>query len=192
MPTETTLSRYAPRVLDFDIENRPLTYWFDDKCTAEITAIACSFGPKEDMYCWLLGRDDPREMHEEFEALYRDADMITGHYIRKHDLPIINGSRLEYGLKPLPEQLTCDTRIDLVSIKDMPQSQEALGNMLGIRAPKVQMSQSKWRAANRLQSIELTEKRVVGDVRQHQQLRLKLLEMGLLRPPRRWSVGVGR
>jgi hypothetical protein len=38
------------RVLDFDIENRPLSYWYDGKSTAEITAIAW----------WWIGEDPSR------------------------------------------------------------------------------------------------------------------------------------
>ena len=178
-------------VLTFDCECRPLSYWYDDATTAEITAIAASWGADEPVKCWLLGRDDPRQMHEEFEALYREADILTGHYIRKFDLPLINGARFELGMSPLPTAYTCDTKLDLMPFKHLPQSQETLSDMLGIAEPKVQMSQKKWRAANRLTpyGLEQTEARVVGDVRQHQAMRAELLRLGMLRAPRRWAVG---
>src|SRR5262245_59473495 len=47
----------AARVLDFDIENRPLSYLGQDFTTSEVTAIAASFGRKEKMHVWLLGQD---------------------------------------------------------------------------------------------------------------------------------------
>lgn len=177
------------RVLDFDIENRPLSYLGQDFTTSEVTAIAASFGQDEPMFCWLLGVDDPTDMLREFRAMYDQADMVTGHYIRKHDLPIINGAMLELGLPPLGEKLTQDTMLDLKSIKGVSKSQESLSAMLGTDAPKVHMTQADWRSANRLENLQAAKRRVTGDVRQHQQLRLRLLELGYLRAPSRWSGG---
>ena len=174
------------RILDFDIENRPLTYMGNDWTSAEITAIAASFGIGEPVYCWLLPIDDPMAMLEGFRMLYDQADIVTGHYIRKHDLPIINGARLEYELAPLSAKLSSDTMLDLIRKKDISASQESLGAMFGLAEPKVHMNQADWRAANRLLHPELAKARVIGDVRQHQALRLKLIEIGALGSPRMW------
>src|SRR4051812_44647909 len=102
------------KILDFDIENRPLSYWVADMTTAEITAIACSWVGQTKVYCQLLGEKTPINMLKEFRQFYDDADMITGHYIRKHDLPIINAAMLEYELEPLSQKLTQDTKMDMV------------------------------------------------------------------------------
>jgi len=177
----------ADKILDFDIENRPLTYLGSDFTTAEITAIACSFGSQEPMFCWLLGEDEPHEMLDYFVQMYNAADLVTGHYIRKHDLPMINGALAEYGMQPLRPKLTCDTCIDLKSIKVISKSQESLSEMLKVPAPKIAMTQADWRAANRLEDIQKTYVRVTGDVRQHQLLRLRLLDLGLLSEPKVWS-----
>jgi hypothetical protein len=175
------------KVLDFDIENRPLSYLGQDFTTSEITAIAASFGPDQPMHCWLLGIHEPVDMLETFRLLYDQADMVTGHYIRNHDLPIINGAMLEYGLPPLGPKLTSDTKNDLVASKGVSRSQESISEMLGIDLPKIGMSQAMWRAANRLERLDLTERRVTGDVRQHQAMRGRLLELGMLRAPKMWS-----
>lgn len=176
----------APRILDIDTENRPLSYLGKDFTTSEITAIACSFGFSH-MSCWLLGQDDPEHMLASFRGMYLQADVITGHYIRKHDLPKLNGAMTEYGLPPLPPKLTIDTYVDLKPINGVSKSQESLAAMLGVHAQKLGMSQAAWRAANRLERLDLTRARVVGDVRQHQELRLKLTELGWLNPPKVWS-----
>ena len=181
------LTMPAPRILDFDIENRPLTYLGNDFTTAEITAIACSFGLDDPVYCWLLGRDDPRDILSWFVCLYDRADIVTGHYIRKHDLPIINGALLEYGMSPLGLKLTIDTKLDLLPMKDISRSQESLGAMLGTSQQKVHMTQADWRAANRLERITAAETRVIADVRQHQELRLKLNDLGVLGSPKTWG-----
>ncbi len=178
------------RILDFDIENRPLSYLGQEFSTAEITAIAaCWDGQPKTMACWLLGRDDPRVMLESFRAMYNLADMVTGHYIRVHDLPIINGAMVELGLPPLDEKLTCDTKIDLVRKgATISASQENLCQMLGLPQPKIHMNNALWREANRLTpaGLKATEKRAVGDVVQHMALRKALAERGLLGTPKTW------
>ena len=180
----------ALRILAFDIENRPLAYLGEDYTSAEITAIAaCWDGRPRTMKCWLLGKDDPAEMLRAFVALYDEADLVTGHYIRMHDLPVIDGALLEYGLAPLKRKLTCDTKLDLTTRKYLSVSQENLGEMLGLPAPKVHMSNAQWRAANRLTpaGLKLTRERVIGDVLQHMAIRRVLLERGLLGAPKPWS-----
>mgnify|MGYP001202495992 CR=1 FL=1 len=192
MPGLPVLRNYydAPRILDFDIENRPLSYWQPDRPTAEITAIAAAWvdHPREVMV-WLLGRDDPVVMLQSFLSLYNEADMVTGHYIRKHDLPIINGALMDYNMCLLGPKLVQDTKVDMVKKADIPATQEHLSEMLGLGSLKVHMTQQMWREANRLTSrgLDLTEDRVVGDVVQHMELRLAMLDAGMLHPPRMWT-----
>lgn len=178
------------KILDFDIENRPLSYWVPDRPTAEVTAIGAGWNHESStrINAVLLGDLPLRHMLMWFRELYDQADMVTGHYIRKHDLPILNGALVEEGLPPLGPKLTSDTKLDLIRWKDIPASQEHLCEMLGIPAPKVSMSQAKWREANRLteNGLKLTYKRVVGDVKQHRQLRKKLIELKLLGAPKVW------
>lgn len=181
---------YAPlKILDFDIENRPLSYLGMDFTTAEITAIAAGWTDKSKVFVWALGDVTGEEMLTEFVKLYDEADIVTGHYIRNHDLPIINGALIELGLDPLSEKLSSCTKNDLIKRKGISASQESLSEMLELKAPKIQMNQSKWRSANRLteEGIELTKKRVVGDIHQHKQLRKKLIDRGLLAPAKMWK-----
>ena len=178
------------RILDFDIENRPLSYLGGDFTTSEITAIAaCWVGQPKSMTCWLLGRDDPGDMLKGFREAYDSADMVTGHYIRMHDLPKINGAMIERGRPPLAEKLTCDTKLDLLRHGgEISASQENLCAMLGLVAPKVKMNTVMWREANRLtpKGLKLTAQRAMGDVIQHMALRLALVERNLLKPPKVW------
>lgn len=176
------------RVLNFDIENRPLSYRGQFP-TADITAIAAGWIGEEKVDVRLLGVHDAEEMLSWILGLYDQADMVVGHYIRRHDLPILNGALMECGLPTLSPKLTQDTYLDLVRRKDLPASQEDLSQMLGVVAPKVSMSQTDWRKANRLspEGIEETRRRVVGDVYQNKQLREALLERKLLKPPKVWK-----
>lgn len=179
------------RILDFDTENRPLSYLGSDFTTGDVTAIAAGFigRPRKEIQCWLLGRDDQEQMLADFHAMYDEADMVTGHYIIGYDLPVLNGAMMEFGLPPLANKLAHDTKIHLKRRKYLSVSQESLGAMLGVRAPKVSMNQHTWRMANRLtpEGIALTEKRVIGDVVQHMALRKALLAEGWLNPPQMWA-----
>lgn len=178
------------KILDFDIENRPLSYLGSDFTTSEVTAIAASFGgPRSKVYSWFLGVDDPEKILTEFVELYDQADIVTGHYIRRHDLPIINGALMEMNLPVLGPKLVSDTKVDLVQRKGISASQESLADIFGVKAPKYHMTQFKWRAANRLtpEGIEQARKRVVGDIRQHKLLRKALIEHGYLAAPSLWK-----
>lgn len=178
------------RILDFDTESRPLNYVGPDFTYGEITAIAAGWADEEDVDVWVLTKDDRSRarMYRAFKKLYDAADMVTGHFIRSHDLRRINGGLIELGLEPLGQKLTCDTKNDLVKFTDVGKSQEDLAGLFGVEAPKVGMNKLKWRAANRLSKagLELTKLRCVGDVIQHKALRLALLERDLLSAPKTW------
>lgn len=178
----------AARILDFDCENAPLSYLGGDFTTASLTAIAWSWGDRK-FECRLLPENTMEEMVEGFAVAYAQADVITGHNIRKHDLPLLHAMLLEMGHRPLRPKLVCDTYADLKKRSPGFASQATLSEMLGIKAPKVGMSTVAWREANRLtpEGVEKTRKRVTGDVRQHIALRKRLIELGWLRPPRVWS-----
>lgn len=183
------------RVLDFDIENRPLSYLGSDFTTAEVTAIAWAWADApEDVTVYLLGEHELSGILEAFVDAYRQADLVTGHYIKGHDLPMINGALMECRMAPLPDTRVQDTKLDLIRSKGLSLSQESLGAMFRLEQAKEQMNQSKWRAANRLTPEGLAEvrRRVTGDVRQHLELRKELLKHGYLGPPTVWKSGSAR
>lgn len=177
------------KILDFDIENRPLSYWAD-RPTAEVTAIAsCWTSDLGSMQVDLLGELSVREILERFVARYNEADIVTGHYIRRHDLPIINGALFEQGLPLLSQKMVCDTKEDMYKKGDIPASQEYLLALFDLSIGKEHMNQVDWREANRLTSkgLERTKKRVESDVYGHMIMRAKMLELNLLKGPRVWK-----
>ena len=183
------------RILDFDIENRPLSYLGSDFTTAEVTAIAWAWDhDPQNVVVRLLGEDDLPTILEDFLEDYRQADMVTGHYVRGHDLPMLNGALMECRMPALPDKLVQDTKIDMMRSKGMSLSQESLGAMLRLDHAKVVMNQSKWRAANRLTPEGLAEvrQRVTGDVRQHIELRRELFALGYLSAPTMWRSGAAK
>jgi hypothetical protein len=190
-------------ILDFDCEARPLNWINQDYVGKEVTAIAAQWvGAQGTPQVWLLGEHglpatraefeaDQRRMLEGFRELYDDADMVTGHYIRGYDLPLLNGALSELELPPLADKLAHDTKLDLIRRSGLSSSQENLAADLGLAHPKVQMNQRKWRTANRLlaEGLEAAHERVAGDVLQHIELRERLMELGYLAPPKMWRPG---
>lgn len=187
------------KVLDFDLENRPLAYWYDGNTTGEITAIGWSWIGEPEVEVLLLHQDGTYEDDEgvrypveealsQFVDVLDEADMVTGHYIRRHDLPTLSAALIEYGLPKLSPLLTQDTQRDLVKRKDLSASQENLAAMFELPEPKHHMTQKEWREANRLTEagIAAARKRVTKDVIQHKALREALIERGLLTAPKMW------
>lgn len=178
------------RILDFDIECRPLSWYGGDFVTKEPTAIAVSWVGADRVRSYCLDQDGSLEaMLSFFRRHYEEADMVTGHFIRGFDLPVLNGAFMELGLEPLGNKLTHDTKLDMIKRSGMSNSQENLGAELGIDAPKVGMTQAQWRSGNRLErkGVADVRDRVVGDVVQHKVMREEMIRRGWLGPPKVWS-----
>ena len=188
-PIRVRVTRRPFRVLHFDIEARPPSYLGADFTTREITAIACSWADDRKIHAWLLGEVDMGEMLDAFRVFYDQADVVSGHYIKRYDLPNINGALLEARRPPLGRKFASDTKDHLRRRQGISVSQESLAGMLDLAEQKHHMTQAAWRQANRLtpDGLAQTRKRVIDDVRQHKQLRRALLEAGWLKPAQVWS-----
>ena len=182
-----TKTKTPLRLLDFDIENRPLSYWYDGKATAEVTAIAWSWVGEDVVHPRILGWVPMETMLQDFVDAYNQADIVTGHYIRRHDLPILNGALMEMGMPLLGPKMTHDTKLDLPKRAGLSMAQEALGAMYKLDAPKHHMTQSDWRDANRMteSGFKKTRERVVSDVIQHKELYQRLRP--ILKAPKLWK-----
>lgn len=182
-------SRRQLRVLDFDSECRPMHYseW---RAESQITGIAWSWIGEDKVDCVLLKQNlsNERSMLVSFLEAYNAADMVTGHYLRKHDLPLINDHCIRLGFPVLKPILVSDTMSDLRSVKGLGKSQENLAVTFNLSADKHHMTGAQWRIANALTPAGLagTRTRVVADVLQNKQLRQELLDRGLLKAPKLW------
>jgi hypothetical protein len=183
------VSKRPLRILDFDTECRPMHYneWRPE---SQITAIAWSWIGEDIMNVRALGHDlgDEYYMLTEFLRYYDQADIVTGHYIRKHDLPLLNDHALRLLGRPIGAKLTQDTQRDMTSVKSMGKSQDNLAVTFGLAEEKHHMTGADWRLANQLgrTGVDLARKRVINDVKQHKAIRRKLLDMGALGEPKLW------
>lgn len=191
-PFAVRVQARPPRILDFDIENRPLSYKGMDFTTAEVTAIAWAWVDQpENVTCFLLGEHDLPSILKSFVDAYNQADLVIGHYIKGHDLPMVNGALMEQGMPTLQDKRVCDTKVDLVTSKGLSLSQESLAAMFRLEHAKVSMNQAMWRAANRLtpEGLAAVRTRATGDVQQHMELWKTLSALAYLKPARVWSAG---
>ena len=196
-----SVSRPAPpRLLCFDLENRPLAYWYDGETTSEITAFGWKWADERRVHTMLLQPDGTfsvsdrdgqhlaaNDAYERFVRELEQAGVVYGHNIRRHDLPMLNAHLLRLQLPMLPPLRTTDTFKDLPRTAGVSKSLENMAAMYGMPA-KRKMTQPDWERANRLEpaGVEAARKRVAGDVILQERLRAKLSELGLLRAPRLW------
>lgn len=124
-----------------------------------------------------------------FVSVLGKADLVYGHNIRRHDLPMLNAALLRRQLPILQPVLTTDTLSDYPRRKGMSASLENLSTFYGLEGEKLKMTQPMWEEANRLkpEGIDLARERVAGDVLLQESLRNKLLDLGLLKSPRTWK-----
>ena len=174
-------------VLDFDVEARPMHWIGRDYVSKEIMAIAAKFVGQRRVHVWTLD-DGAVGMLEGFKELYDRAEMVTGHYIRGYDLPLVNGMLTEHQLPHLSDKLAQDTKLDLLKRSGLSSSQENLAADFDLDHPKVGMTQADWREAARFtpQGIAAMRERVIVDVEQHIELRQRLLDLGYLSSPKIW------
>lgn len=187
------------RVLGFDLENRPLAYWYDGQTTSEITALGWKWVGEPGVHTLMLRNDGyfesdddiriPNKIaYERFRDVLLEADLVFGHNLKKHDLPIFQAGLLRREMEPLKPVLVTDTLRDIPKRNGMSASLANLSSMYGLEGEKQSMSHSDWELSNRLtpEGIALARGRVVGDVLLQEQLRQKLLDLNLLRSPRMW------
>lgn len=190
------------RILDFDIEARPIAWYGGDFVTKQPTTIAFKFiGEGRRPEVLAIGESDRSSrvleeetlMLEHFREVYDAADMVTGHFIRGFDLSVLQGAYIRLGLEPLGQKLAEDTKQDLIKASGISKSMENLSAMFEARCQKYGMDTAKWADANMLlpHGIAKAKARVTTDVREHIELRSIMVERGLLSPAKLWLPGGG-
>jgi hypothetical protein len=199
--------------LVFDTECRPMHYseWRPE---SQITAYAWKWVTvkgglvipwgNDKLYGGVLTQNMENEVEllEAFLQAYDWADLVIGHYIRKHDLPLINDHCLRAGFKPIserPQKLIQDTKTDFVKVKALGLSQDNLAETFELGREeggtrKHHMSGANWRVANALDEAGRQDawERVSSDVIQNLSLYQELRQRHALRAPLHWPETVRR
>lgn len=173
-------------ILDFDIETRATGFGDPNWVPQEVTAIAWSWIGEDEVHCRLRLRG-VKKMLREFVGAYDVADVVTGHNIRKFDLPTLNGELLRLGMPSLAPKMTQDTLRDIVRTKGMKRDQDNLIKLLRLADEKKAMSWQDWQDAYAEKGWPMVQERVVSDVVGHKAMRVEMMERGWLRSPRMWT-----
>ena len=186
-------------VIGFDLESRPSAFWFGDTTTSQITAFAWKWVGKSEVHTLLLRADgsfdrDGRKVkaftaYQMFVDQLRHAGLVFGHNIRQFDLPLLNAGLLRLKLDPLPPLLTADTLRDYPKRRGMAANLATFADLYELDGAKLNMSQHAWEQANQLtpDGMHAARQRVVSDVLLQEQLRDRLNELQLLKPPKVWA-----
>lgn len=185
----------APRILVFDFEARPISWYGGDFVTKQITAVASAYvdDPEGTLEDRVLTKDDRsfRRMLRHMVERLTEADIIVGHYIKGFDLPLLNANLFHEGLPLLGPLEGIDTKGALPKMHGISKSMENLGATLGLEHEKVSMNTEKWWKANTLTKagIEAARKRVRGDVLENIEMFVELRARGALGAPTVWDPG---
>jgi hypothetical protein len=199
--------------LIFDTECRPMHY-NDWRPESQITAYAWKWATlKGGQIIWsdlvglhggvlLQNTSNEDALLLDFLHAYDQADLVIGHYIRKHDLPLINDHCIRAGYKPIserPQKLVQDTKADFVKVKALGLSQDNLAETFELGREdggtrKHHMAGGNWRVANALdeRGREDAWERVSSDVIQNFELYQELKRRHALRAPLHWPETVRR
>ena len=175
----------------FDIENEPTSFRERFPLTKPI-AIGWMTPDGPDFWAKNYKRNAPLARGLEWfrDEFWNVAPVVAGHNIRQHDNPIVNGALMRVGLKPLAPRLCLDTLRDLIAMKGVGRSLEALCVYLGLGERKHHLSEAEWEElwpmdtpARRDEVIE----RCLSDVSLNIEVGRILRERGFLGAPRMWT-----
>jgi len=190
------------KILDFDIEVRPLAWYSGDFVTKQPTGIGWKWiGVKVPVTTRLIGEsfdtrrvlEEEKVMIEAFREAYDEADIVTGHFIRDFDLRTLDGACIRLGIKPLGQKLTICTKEDFHKTSGLSRSMQNLSAMFEAQHQKFPMNTALWAKANMLlpEGIALTRQRLIHDVKEHEELFTTMRQRGLLRGPQWWTPAAG-
>jgi hypothetical protein len=176
-------------LLTLDWECLPGHWIGSDYVSRVVTALAWTWGYDTEITVMTHYDFSRANMATVFAQLIAMADIVTGHWVTGFDLPVGNGARLRENLPPMLDGvMASDTKAHLAKTSGRSLSQKNLSASLGVAAPKIDVTLKDWEEFNlRTPGYkEAGEARVVGDVRQHLEMRRALIDLGWLMAPQMW------
>lgn len=178
--------------LDFDVETVAAGYADPAWVPSHVTAWAYSWTHQKKIHSAVLpvAQLFDREAKAEFirpllDAL-RAADVVTGHNIRRFDLPILLTESMRLpGLERLGPTLSQDT-IKVGRTKGFKKGLDNLAELLETMTAKKALNWEQWDRAYGEGDLKTVRQRVRGDVKMHKEVRLQMRERGWLEAPRIW------
>ncbi len=115
----------------------------------------------------------------------RSADMVTGHNLWRHDLPLLQSECKRLKLGSLGSVLVQDTMWQ-GKTKGFKKGQDNLARLLRVNDEKLSLDWQAWWDAYAEKGWPIVKERCVSDVIQHKAMREAMLAEGWLKAPRRW------
>jgi hypothetical protein len=177
------------RTFAFDVEARPGPWAGSDFTFRHMLSIAGVYEDDIANPLYLGPGFTPKQL-ERFIKPMREGHLIVTHNGPRYDLPFLNGTLIAAGLRPLGRQLISDTYAHFP--KRGQAFSASLGNLaqrFGADHLKGSMSEVDWDRAYHGDpgALAYLKEYNIGDCLTTLGLRKKLLELGLLGPPRTWS-----
>jgi hypothetical protein len=123
----------------------------------------------------------------QFMPIFNQADMVTGHNLLRHDLPLLRAECLYLGIEPPKAKLVQDT-IRIGKSKGLKKGLDNLGGMLMTQEEKQAMDWAAWEKAYEDPTWQAVIDRCESDVRLHKEVRAEMLRRGgWLKKPVTWS-----
>lgn len=186
-------------VVIFDMEARPTAWIGGDFVGRSMTAFAFSYLDDDEVYSWVLSREDGQEQFAgaviELASAVETASLVVGHWIRGFDLPLLNTDLERVRNAPLRRVMTIDTKSDRSFTQGISQSLENLSSRYELEQEKMAMHEPWWEEFNLWQTprtVELVRERVVSDVVGTKELYSAMLAAGRLKSPKAWDPSAAR
>lgn len=163
--------------------------WVPDR----ITCISASWIGEDEVHTWITGQKHywsregrARTVLRPFWELLSEADVVTGHNIRRFDLRVFNASAMWCGVEPIRSILVEDT-MQILRAKGFKKGLDNIARGLGVDGEKKQMSWADWDIAYEDPSWAEVIERCESDVILHKQVRAEMKKRGWLKGIQRWT-----
>jgi len=180
------------RILDFDMESLAAGFADPAWVPQKITCIAWSwlgYDAVNSVISTQMGFFIPEiraAMLEQFMPIYEQADMVTGHNLLRHDLPLLNAECMRLGLAKPKAKLVLDT-MRLGKTKGFKKGQDNIGGLLKTQQEKQAMDYQAWEYAYEDPTWQRVIDRAESDVVMHKEIVSKMRERGWLKAPVVWN-----
>lgn len=171
------------RILDFDMESLAAGFADPAWVPQKITCISWGWVGYEGTNSAIstqMGFFIPsirRTMLEQFLPVYEQADVVAGHNLLRHDLPLLKAECMRLGL-PIPGPKLVEDTIQIRKVKGLKKGLDNLGKLLKTQEEKQDMDWQAWEEAYEDPTWQKVIDRCESDVRLHQDVRQKMIDLG--------------